>query len=151
MSDTNAFINAYIDNSIGMIHENIASILQLKAQLKVANDSLAQKDAVISNLSNEIEQLKNTTEEMSQLRLELQQSIDANHGLVNKVSHMDALLNQMNQMKAMVLERDSKIEQLTKEIERMKNPESALNSKSKKTTKGSQESLSSSKVETDDF
>lgn len=151
MSDTNAFVNAYIDNSIGMIHENISNILQLKSQLKIANDTIAQKDALIGNLYGEIEQLKNINSEMASLRQELEECIEAKHALKNKTSHMDALTNQFSQLKSAILEKDTRIEQLSEEIERMKNPESALNNKSKKTTKVSQESSSSTKAETDDF
>jgi DNA repair exonuclease SbcCD ATPase subunit len=151
MSDTNAFVNAYIDNSIGMIHENISNILQLKSQLKIANDTIAQKDALIGNLYDEIGQLKNINSQMASLREELEECADANHALKNKASHMDALTNQFSQMKAMIQERDARIEKLNSEIEIMKNPESALNNKSKKTTKVSQESSSSTKAETDDF
>jgi DNA repair exonuclease SbcCD ATPase subunit len=151
MSDTNAFVNAYIDNSIGMIHENISNILQLKSQLKIANDTIAQKDALIGNLYGEIEQLKNINSEMASLRQELEECIEAKHALKNKTSHMDALSNQFSQLKSAILEKDTRIEQLSEEIERMKNPESALNNKSKKTTKVSQESSSSTKAETDDF
>ena len=155
MSDTNAFINAYIDNSIGMIHENISNILQLKSQLKIANDTNSQKDALIGNLYDEIERLKNINSEMASLRQELEECVEAKHALKNKVSHMDALSNQFSQMKSAILERDVRIEQLSDEIERMRNPESVLNTKIKKTTKISQETqtvaLSSTKAETDDF
>ena len=155
MSDTNAFINAYIDNSIGMIHENISNILQLKSQLKIANDTNSQKDALIGNLYDEIERLKNINSEMANLRQELEECVEAKHALKNKVSHMDALSNQFSQMKSAILERDVRIEQLSDEIERMRNPESVLNTKIKKTTKISQETqtvaLSSTKAETDDF
>ena len=152
MSDTNAFINAYIDNSIGMIHENISNILQLKSQLKIANDTIAQKDAVIGNLYNEIEQLKNINSEMANLRQELEECVDANHALKNKASHMDTLMNQVSQMKSAILERDARIEKLTGEEE--EKTKSLLNTKSKKMTEVSSSksvTLSSTKAETDDF
>jgi DNA repair exonuclease SbcCD ATPase subunit len=150
MSDTNAFINAYIDNSIGMIHENISTILQLKSQLKIANETLTQKDTLIGNLYGEIEQLKNINSEMSNLRQELQETVDENHALKNKVSHMNALMTQVSQMKSMIVERDARIEQLTGE----KETKSSLNTKSKKMTEVSSlksDPLSSNKAEVDDF
>lgn len=150
MSDTNAFINAYIDNSIGMIHENISTILQLKSQLKIANETLTQKDTLIGSLCGEIEQLKNINSEMSNLRQELQETVDENHALKNKVSHMNALMTQVSQMKSMIVERDARIEQLTGE----KETKSSLNTKSKKMTEVSSlksDTLSSNKAEVDDF
>lgn len=149
MSDTNAFINAYIDNSVGMIHENTVAILQLKTQLKVANDSLSQKDIVISNLTNEIEQLKNINSEGVRIQQELQASVESNRALHNKVSHLDAAIAQVGQMKSMIQERDAKIEELNREIENLKIPpkssEALINNKGKKTIQ------TSKKVEVDDF
>ena len=45
--DSSKFVNAYIDNAMGMIHEQTALVLQLKTQAKVANDIIAEKDDVI--------------------------------------------------------------------------------------------------------
>lgn len=178
MSDTNAFINAYIDNSVGMIHENTVTILQLKTQLKVANDSLSQKDIVISNLTNEIEQLKNISDEATQAQLsqmramieerdakieelkninsegvriqqELQASVESNRALHNKVSHLDAAIAQVGQMKSMIQERDAKIEELNRVIENLKIPPKS--SEALLNNKGKKTIQTSKKVEVDDF
>ena len=53
MSDPNKFINTYIDTTIATLHEYVGSSLQLKTQLKLANDLLVEKDATIAQLTDE--------------------------------------------------------------------------------------------------
>jgi chromosome segregation ATPase len=53
MSDPNKFINTYIDTTIATLHEYVGSSLQLKTQLKIANDLLIEKDSAIAQLINE--------------------------------------------------------------------------------------------------
>ena len=53
MSDPNKFINTYIDTTIATLHEYVGSSLQLKTQLKLANDLLVEKDATITQLISE--------------------------------------------------------------------------------------------------
>ena len=53
MSDPNKFINTYIDTTIATLHEYVGSSLQLKTQLKLANDLLLERDAAISKLTDE--------------------------------------------------------------------------------------------------
>ena len=47
MSDSNKFVNSYIETCMNTLQENLANIVQLKTQLKLANDLIAEKDAVI--------------------------------------------------------------------------------------------------------
>ena len=49
MSDQGKFINTYIDVLIGTIHETLNSTFQLKTQLKIANDLLAEKDDLLKS------------------------------------------------------------------------------------------------------
>lgn len=53
MSDPNKFINTYIDTTIATLHEFMGSSLQLKTQLKLANDLLIERDATITQLTSE--------------------------------------------------------------------------------------------------
>ena len=55
MSDSNKFVNSYIETCMNTLQENLASIVQLKTQLKLANDLIAEKDAVIGNMLRELE------------------------------------------------------------------------------------------------
>lgn len=165
MSDTNSFINAYIDNAVGMIHENISAVLQLKTQLKISNDLVAQKDSVIGQLMGQIEQLTNSNVELAKLKEHNDVLLEKNRALINKTSHLDALLKQVNEMKLMIQQKDLKISQIERDREIKtdqpnapavaKEPESTLNTKSKKMIKAPIVSINvaslSSKAETDDF
>ena len=102
MSD-NAFINAYVDNAIGTIFEHVRTNLQLKTQLKVTGDLLAEKEAIITNLINEIEQHKQAlinssgfAEEINALRQEKSALENVIAGQKGKLSHMDTLLKQLS-------------------------------------------------------
>lgn len=55
MSDQGKFINTYIDVMVGTIHELMNSSLQLKTQLKISADLLAEKDKQIGDISAEKE------------------------------------------------------------------------------------------------
>lgn len=116
MSDTNAFVNAYIDHAVGMIHENVSAILQLKAQLKIANDLIAEKDAAIGSLAAQLESSKINTDEMSVLRDQARHWEDKHNSMVGRISHLDTALSQIAQMKKEILDRDDKISKLEEKL-----------------------------------
>lgn len=99
MSDSTKYVNAYIDNAIGMLHEYITLLLQSKSQLRVANDLVSEKDKVITSLQTELEKNKNTAAEKN-TAVEKAQKLEVEYNaLKNKVSHMDTLVHQMNDLK----------------------------------------------------
>jgi len=124
MSDTNKFINTYLDNAVGMIHENISVILQLKTQLKIANDLNAEKDSVVGRLIQELEDAKQDNEVIRKLKEEVKLLQSTNESLAAKQSHLHTAINQISDMKKMVQERDTKIAELEKKISKK-----AINSK----------------------
>lgn len=126
MSDSNKFINAYVDHAVGMIHENINVILQLKTQLKITNDLNAEKDAIIGRLGQELEAAKQDNEVIRKLKDDIKLLQDTNEGLASKQSHLHTALNQITDMKRMIQDRDSKIAELEKKISKK-----AINSKKK--------------------
>ena len=145
MSDQNKFINTYIDNAIGLIHEQVTNILHLKTQLKLSQDALAGKDAEIEALNSKIVELediiKQKDEQVNKTSVdekEYQRAIsNANSwktsydAMVNKVSHMDTLLKQISDMKNRIKDKDYELSQKDIEIERLK---IEANSVSKKTS-----------------
>ena len=130
MSDQNKFINTYIDNAVGLIHEQVTNILHLKTQLKLSQDSLAEKDGVIEALNSKIVELeeiiKTKDTENSQKTIdekEYQRALSnaasweqSYNAMVNKVSHMDTLLKQVVDMKKQIKDRDDEISLLKNEI-----------------------------------
>ena len=123
MSDQNKYINGYIDNAVGMIHENVNLILQLKTQLKMANELISEKDSIIGNLSSELQLSKSDNEVITDLNETIKKlenrnvSLqDANNGLNSKVSHMDTLLKQISQMKTDILAKNAEIQELNEKL-----------------------------------
>lgn len=106
MSDQSKYVNAYIDTSVGMLHENLSVILQTKAQLKVANEMIAQKDATISNLESQIQQIKSDNNELASAKSNATRWESDYNAMKSKVAHMDTLLNQMADMKKLIQQKD---------------------------------------------
>jgi uncharacterized phage infection (PIP) family protein YhgE len=138
MSDPNKFINTYIDTTIATLHEYVGSSLQLKTQLKLANDLLLErdaaiskltdeKDAAVSRLTSEIESINNSfstnqdnTETMKVALLSCQDKLriaeESHSAISSKVSHMDTLLKQLSDMKNEIKTRDDQIASLNTDI-----------------------------------
>jgi chromosome segregation ATPase len=116
MSDSNAYVNAYIDHAVGMIHENVNVVLQLKTQVKITNDLLSEKDAVIGSLMSQLESLKNNADEMADLRENARRWEESFNTMATKASHIDTALGQIAQMKAEIKDRDAKIVKLEEKL-----------------------------------
>jgi hypothetical protein len=115
----NKFVNSYIETCINTLQENLNNTLQLKTQLKVANDMITEKDIAIGNLLRELEDKKNV-ETLYHALLETNRAMnDELLGLRNKVTHLDTALRQVAEMKTMLLIKD-------KEIAALKNVESEV-------------------------
>jgi len=115
----NKFVNSYIETCINTLQENLNNTLQIKTQLKVANDMIAEKDVAIGNLLRELEDKKNV-ETLYHALLETNRAMnDELLGLRNKVTHLDTALRQVAEMKTMLLIKD-------KEIVALKNVESEV-------------------------
>lgn len=129
MSEQSKFINTYIDVIIGTVHEKTNSILQLKTQLKVSSDLLADKDEQIARISSEkdqeIEKLKSEIQkiqnnandytgtiqshlrEIENLKSQLSKNNQEIEALRNKAAHTDSLLQQVVSMKQDIKNRDA--------------------------------------------
>ena len=149
MSDPNKFINTYIDTTIATLHEYVGSSLQLKTQLKLANDLLIErdaaiskltdeKDAAVSRLTSELENINNNfsttqdnTETLKVALLSCQDKLkiaeESHSAISSKVSHMDTLLKQLSDMKNVVMSKDDQISSLNNNLVAKDNQISSLN------------------------
>jgi chromosome segregation ATPase len=116
------YFNAYVDSAVGMIHEHVAANLQLKAQLKVTSDLLAEKDNVINALSEEMQNLRNQNADAETARVNAKHWEDSYHGMMNKVSHMETLTSQYNDLKRDFLAKCAEIDTLNSRIHELENP-----------------------------
>jgi chromosome segregation ATPase len=137
MSDQSKYINTYIEHSIGMIHEYVSLVLQARTQAKLANDIVAEKDATISFLDEQVQTFKS---ELEKNRNELNQTVTTSNEQINrsradaskweheynsikaKAEHTDTLVAQINEMKQMVITKNKEIEDLKKQIENLTKP-----------------------------
>ena len=123
------FVNSYIETCMNTLQENLSTIVQLKTQLKLANDFLAEKDAVIGNMLRELE-AKANIENQYHAGMETNRALnDELLGLRNKVTHLDTALRQVAEMKTMILLKDKEIESL-----KNKEPEVVVKRKKKEVT-----------------
>ena len=134
MNDANKYVNTYIEFAVNQLHENLNNILQLKTQVKIANDLASEKDGLIAKLTQELETNKADNQEIVKIRDQARKWEDAHNAVVGKVAHLDTALSQISQMKAEIVERDKTIQSLKDEIQLLKNPlpKKSLNNKVKK-------------------
>ena len=104
MSDNNKYVNLYIENALGLVHQYLNDILQLKTQNKILDDLVSEKDQVIKSLENNLNQNTANNDEISRIRANANSMEEQYNAMKNKVSHMDTLLNQINDMKRIIQE-----------------------------------------------
>lgn len=117
--DDQKYINAYIDTTVGAVHEYINIILQLKAKIKVASDLVLEKDEVIATLQNQLNENKQNTEEVSNAKRDAKSWEEQYHAMKSKVAHMDTLTNQYNELKKQFIETNSELDKLRPDNERL--------------------------------
>jgi len=149
MSDSSSYVNAYIDNAVGMLHEHISTILNLKAQNKVITDLVALKDAQIVQLAQSLENERlnreTNNDELVVLRNKNQSLESTMKEYDKKLSHMNTLLKQVSEMKNIILEKDKELQKFLP-----KKPEVIMNKKSP-TQKPIETKVITSKETADDF
>lgn len=126
--DQNKFINTYIDVTINALQDYIKANLQLQTQVKVHEFVVAEKDQTIASLTQQINNNKVAEDWKTKY-----DAAEANYSaILGKLKHMDVLMSQVNDMKKIILEKDTKIGLLEKEIEELKSPKKVINTKTKK-------------------
>lgn len=112
--DQTKYVNTYIDTLMGMIHELTTQLLQLRTQIRVVNDTITEKDGIITDLSNKL-QVSQITEQEYHRVLQRNQELESEIGeLKNKASHIDTFAYQINTMKQIILEKDAIIDDMNK-------------------------------------
>ena len=86
MSDPNKYINYYVEHSLAMVHEHINSQLQLKTQLRVAQDQLTEKDSTIASLREEIGKHSSNEQELNQAKTQASNWESSYNDMKNKMS-----------------------------------------------------------------
>lgn len=93
--DSGKYINAYVETISGTLHEYLNNILQLKAQLKIAEEMIGEKDAALQSMSNQLLERDIADVELGKLRTQLDQVSNENAALRNKASQVDTFTDQI--------------------------------------------------------
>jgi chromosome segregation ATPase len=118
--DQQKYINTYVDKSVGMLHEYVSIILQLRTQLHIANDLIKEKDQVISDLQEKAQQFNNDAQELDTAKNNARSWEDQYNAMKNKLSHMDTLTNQINEMKQALISKNTEADNLKRESDGFK-------------------------------
>lgn len=129
MSDQSTYINTYIEFAVDTAHSYLNEVLQLKTQLKMSNELVAQKEHVIQVMTEEKKVHESNVVELHSTKDNAKRWEEQYHSVMNKVSHMDALTNQFNDLKRDFINKDKECEEyrndiikLKEEIKALKNP-----------------------------
>lgn len=127
MSSSTEYVNAYLENSIGTLHDYLNQILQLKTQLKLATDSLSSKDATIAELTNQVESVKkeldafhqthsNDSEAVNAAKTLAQKLQNENDSIKHRLNEFDALVKQFTDLKTQYKDKENEIQKLSSEL-----------------------------------
>lgn len=109
MADQSVYVNAYLENAVAMLHDQLNQIIQLKTQIKLSENLLSQKDSTIADLTNKLTISTATEKEFTSLKEKARIAEDSHHALVNKVSHMESLQNQFNDLKRSYIDKEKEL------------------------------------------
>ena len=111
MSDQGKYINHYVDNAVGMLHEYISQILQLRTQVKVQADLIQEKENQIAELKQNKTANQLMTDDRGRLQVMLE---EANH----KIGHLSVIANQYGELKQKLAETTKELENARKQLGR---------------------------------
>lgn len=121
MTDSSKYINNYIDILMGTLHENLATLIQTKTQLKVVNDVISERDATIAALSNEISMLKSNSsiekENITKNNEELEELRRINTHLENEVNFLQ---NEVVNLRQNNTNQEDSVRKSNEELERLR-------------------------------
>ena len=99
MSDQSKYINAFVDTCISTMTEQMQNLIQAKAQLKVANDIVMDRDNYIKVLQEEIVRLNKENNSKDDAVSRAITYENENVAIKNKLAQMEILTKQYNELK----------------------------------------------------
>lgn len=144
------YVNAYLEVTKNTLHEQMATILHLKTQLKNISDIATERDRIVGEQNKIIAELDTLLGEKEQKIRDLANSnaqlIHENDVATQKSSHIESCLKTVSEMKKIILKKDATIATLEKKL----NPSKKSINK-KKTETIVEESVEEAKSNDDDF
>jgi predicted RNase H-like nuclease (RuvC/YqgF family) len=120
MSDPNRYVNIYIENALGLVHEYINILLKTKTEAKLVEQSLQDRELDIARLTEEVTQLRqnntNVTEALEKVRVWEEKYVS----MKQQVAHMDTMASSFNQIKQRLIDKNSETDKLATELQELK-------------------------------
>lgn len=120
MSDPNKYINVYIENALGMVHEYINLLLQHRTQAKLMEETIKDKDLDIARLSEEITNLRENNVNASELGEKARVWEEQYNSMKQRVAHMDTMASGFNEIKMRLVEKNTQVDMLATELDQLK-------------------------------
>lgn len=120
MSDPNRYINVYIENALGMVHEYINLLLQHKTQARLMEETIKDKDLDIARLSEEITNLRENSVNASELGEKARIWEDQYNVMKQRVAHMDTMASGFNEIKQRLVEKNTQVDNMATELEQLR-------------------------------
>lgn len=120
MSDPNKYINVYIENALGMVHEYINLLLQHRTQAKLMEETIKDKDLDIARLSEEITNLRENNVNASELGEKARVWEEQYNSMKQRVAHMDTMASGFNEIKMRLVEKNTQVDQLATELDQLR-------------------------------
>lgn len=120
MSDTSKYINIYIENSIGLLHEYVSIILKTKTEARMAEELFKEKELEANRLAEEVARLRESTVNLSEAQENAKRWENEFHSMKQRVDHMDSMAASFNDAKHQLLERNKQYDEIYAEVIRLR-------------------------------
>ena len=120
MSDPNKYINVYIENSLGLVHEYINILLKTKTEAKLMEEVLKDKDLEIARLTEEVTGLRGNSVNVNEALEKARVWEDQYNSMKQRVAHMDTMASGFNEIKQRLVEKNTQVDQIATELDALK-------------------------------
>lgn len=120
MSDVNKYVNVYIENALGLVHEYINILLKTKTEAKLIEELVKDKDLDIARLTEEITNLRENYANAGEAQEKARVWEDQYNSMKQRVAHMDTMASGFNEIKQRLIEKNTQVDQMATELETLK-------------------------------
>lgn len=120
MSDPNKYINVYIENALGLVHEYINILLKTKTEAKLMEEVLKDKDLEIARLAEEVTGLRGNSVNVNEALEKARVWEDQYNSMKQRVAHMDTMASGFNEIKQRLVEKNTDVDRMATELEQLR-------------------------------
>ena len=120
MSDVNKYVNVYIENALGLVHEYINILLKTKTEAKLVEELVKDRELDIARLTEEITHLRENHENAGEAQEKARVWEEQYNSMKQRVAHMDTMASGFNEIKQRLVEKNTQVDQMATELEALK-------------------------------